>query len=277
MPRTVTPRRVRLIPVLLLLAALVAGCGGGAGTAAHGPPRLPHYTTLAELGKAMGTAMRLARTAKITISGSTSGGQVAATTTGSGALRYDQAGPSIALTERAQAANSSQPSTLGLIVLPDQAFVNPPASSGFSLPAGKTWLRIDPNATDPAMRRFAQLVRSVRENADPTQSFAQFGDAAAITAVADDNVDGIPTVRYQIHVDTARAAARATDPAAKQALRQAAPVDSTLWLDAANRPVRVLLREPLPGGRGTFTVDARYRDWGRPVDIAPPPAAEVAG
>jgi hypothetical protein len=276
MPRTVTPRRVRLIPVLVLLATLVAGCGG-AGTAPPGPPRLPHYAALAELGEAMGAAMRSTRTAKITISGSTSGGSVAATTTGSGALRYDPAGPSIALVERAQAANSNQPTVLGLIVLPDQAFVNPPASSGFTLPRGKTWLRIDPNATDPTIRRFAQLVRSVRQNADPTQSFAQFGDAAAITGVADDTVDGSPTVRYQIHVDTARAAARATDPAAKQALRQSAPVDSTLWLDAANRPVRVLLREPLPGGRATFTVDARYREWGRPVDIAPPPAAEVTG
>jgi hypothetical protein len=53
-------------------------------------------------------------------------------------------------------------------------------------------------------------------------------------------------------------------------------VESSLWLDARNHPLRVLLAQPLPAGQGTYTVDARYREWGQPVQISAPPADQVA-
>lgn len=266
--------------VTVLVTMLVGGCSGAPSGTPSAPPPLRHFTTLGELGQAAGAQMRLDKTAKITITGGASGGQVQASTTGEGVLRYEQAGPSLQLNERVVPNGSPSPTELGLIVLPDQAYVKPPANIGLSMPPGKSWLQVRQGATDPVSQQFGQLVRSVRDNADPTQSFSQFGDAASIAETADDTLDSVPTVRYKIHVDIAKAAERQPDPALKQALQDSAQkgmtsVDSMLWVDARNRPLRVLLQQPLPSGQGVFTVDARYRDWGQPVQITAPPADQV--
>jgi len=259
-------------------AALLAGCASG--PPAPTPPPLTTYTSLAQLGTATGNQMKADRTAKITVTGGTSGGATVASTTGDGAISFDPVGPSMQLTERIQTAGAA-PAELGIIVLPDQAYVKPPADPGAPATPGKPWLRIQDGAADPVSQQFASLVQSVRANADPTQSFTQFGDAASIIGAAEDPLDGVRAIRYSIRVDVTKAAAQEDDPALKQTLEQTArngmtTVDSSLWLDAWNHPLRVLLRQQLPGGQGIYTVDARYRDWGQAVQIGPPPADQVA-
>jgi hypothetical protein len=270
-----------LVITVAVLAALVAGCGGGPPLAPSNPPPLPRYTTLAQLGAATGAQMKADRTTKITVNAGTSGGSVQASTIGNGAISFDPAGTSMAITERVQAPGASKPVELTLVVLPDQAYVKPPPEAGYRLPAGKSWLRIRPNSPDQASQQFGQLVQSVRANADPTRSFTQFGDAASIVQSVEETLDGVRAVRYQIRVDVAKAASQERDPALKQELQQSASsgmstVDSSLWLDDRNRPLRVLLQQVLPAGQGTYTVDARYRDWGQPVQITSPPADQVA-
>jgi hypothetical protein len=274
------PFTAPLRPFTALLSAgavLLAGCAGPPGPT---PPPLTTYTSLAQLGTATGNQMKSDRTAKITVTGGTSGGPTVASTTGDGAISFDPVGPSMQLTERIQSAGSA-PAELGIIVLPDQAYVKPPADPSSPTAQGKPWLRIQHDSADPVSQQFASLVQSVRANADPTQSFTQFGDAASIVGAAEDPLDGVRAIRYSIRVDVARAAAQEDDPALKQSLEQTvrngmATVDSSLWLDAWNHPLRVLLRQQLPGGAGVYTVDARYRDWGQPVRIDPPPADQVA-
>ena len=275
---------------LAVLVALLAGCGGRPTPAAPAPPAppvapappapLPRYATLTELGAATGAQMTADRTARITVTGGTSGGPVQANTTGDGAISFDPVGPSMQITERVQPSGAPAVEELTLVVLPDQVYVKPPAGAGIPVPPGKSWLRIQPNATDPISQQFGQLAQSVRANADPTRGFTQFGDAATIVSSAEEPLDGVRAVRYQIRVDVAKAAAQETDPALKQQLQQTAQnmgtVDSALWLDERNRPLRVLLQQPLGAGQGTYTVDARYRDWGQPVQITPPPADQIA-
>jgi len=300
MHRAVTSRRVPPgVPTgvgasalaLAVLVVLLAGCGGGPTPAAPAPPTVPappaapaplaRYATLTELGAATGAQMTADRTAKITVTGGTSGGPAQANSTGDGAIRYDPVGPSMQITERVQPAGAPTAEELSLVVLPDQAYVKPPPGAGIPVPQGKSWLRIQPNATDPVSQQLAQLAQSVRANADPTRGFTQFGDAATIVSSTEEPLDGVRAVRYQIRVDVAKAAAQEPDPALKQQLQQTAQsgmstVESALWLDERNRPLRVLLQQPLGAGQGTYTVDARYRDWGQPVQIGPPPADQVA-
>ncbi|WP_445188221.1 hypothetical protein ACTXG6_13975 [Pseudonocardia sp. Cha107L01] len=267
-----------------LLATLLAGCGAGtpAGAPAAPPaPPLVKYTTLAQLGTATGTQMKADRTAKLTVTGGSSGGPAQATTNGDGAISFDPTGSSMRLTEQVQPAGAPTPLELGFVVLPDEAYVKPPPGVGFPIPPGKSWLRIQPNATDPVSQQFGQLVQALRANADPTLSFTRFGDAATIVSSAEDPLDGAPAVRYLIRVDVAKAAAQAQDPTVAQSLRQTvqngvSAVESSLWLDARNHPLRVLLAQPLPAGQGTYTVEARYREWGQPVQISAPPADQVA-
>jgi hypothetical protein len=251
------PRGAAAAPLTVaagLLATLLAGCGAGTPAGPPAPP-LVKYTTLAQLGTATGTQMKADRTAKLTVTGGSSGGPAQATTNGDGAISFDPTGSSMRLTEQVQPAGTPTPLELGFVVLPDQAYVKPPPGVGFPIPPGKSWLRIQPNATDPVSQQFGQLVQALRANADPTLSFTR--------------------------VDVAKAAAQAQDPTVAQSLRQTvqngvSTVESSLWLDARNHPLRVLLAQPLPAGQGTYTVDARYREWGQPVQISAPPADQVA-
>ncbi len=275
-------RYALLIP---LLAVTLAGCGGGAGSnpaAPSAPAALPRYATLAELGAATAAQQKIDKTAKLTITGGVKGGSAQAGLNGEGALRYDEAGPSLQLNQQMQAGAGSPPSELSLVVLPDSAFVKLPASAGLPLPPGKSWLKIQPGATDPVSAQFGQLIQAVRDNADPAKSFAQFGDAVSIVEAVEDPLDGVRAERYKLRVDLARAAAVQTDPAIKQSLEQSTKaglttLDYTLWMDALNHTMRVLVDQPLPANQGTFTLDARYKDWGQPVQIAAPPADQVVG
>jgi hypothetical protein len=45
-------------------------------------------------------------------------------------------------------------------------------------------------------------------------------------------------------------------------------------VDPSDHPVRSSVRQELPG-IGTLAITGSYRDWGRPVDIEPPPASQV--
>ena len=284
----------RLATLMLpLLAVAVTGCGGSGDedsgntaappTAASPAPSapLPKFNSPDELGSATAAQQKLDKTARITVTGgqTNQAGQPQSTINGDGSLRYDDAGPTMQLSEKVESGGGT-PMQLGLVVLPDVAFVRPPPNAGVTLPAGKTWMRIDPSSSDPVTKQFGQLVAAVRDNADPTKAFAQFGDAVTITESTQEQLEGSPSVRYRLRVDMAKAAENQTDPTLKQNLRQSVQsglttLDYTLWVDAQNRLARVLVDQPLPQDQGTFTLDAHYRDWGQPVQIDQPPADQV--
>lgn len=282
MRRTVpqfSSRTARLTVALGLLAGLVTGCsGGGAPEAPPPPPPMPRFATITELGTATGEQMKIEKSAKLTVTGSASGSTTPVeSSVGEGLIRYEATGPSMQLAQKV--SQPGQPPTeIVMVVLPDQAYVKPPSTVG--LPPGKTWVRIEPTATDPVSQQFNAIIQSVRENADPTQSFTQFGDAATIVESAEEPLDGTRTVRYKIRVDLAKAASREQNPQIKQALeetvRSGTPtVDSSLWLDEKSRPLRVSFQQPLPNNQGTYNLEVRYRDWGQPVEINAPPADQV--
>jgi hypothetical protein len=283
----------RLAPLFVpLVAVLVAGCGGSSDdsgstaalpTASSPAPSapLPKFSSLTELGAATAAQQKLDKTARITISGGQTGqsGQPQNTINGEGVLRYDDAGPAMQLTEQLS-SGGGEAVQLGVVVLPDVAFVRPPPTTGLTLPRGKTWVRIDPASTDPVSKQYGQLVAAIRDNADLTKSFARFGDAVTIVDSTEEQLEGSPAVRYRLKVDMAKAVERQPDPAIKQNLQQSVQsgltaLEYTLWMDGQNRLVRVLVDQPLPQNQGTFTMDAHYRDWGRPTQIDQPPADQV--
>jgi hypothetical protein len=279
--------------VASLLVTVLAGCGGSGNDesgSVTAPPTttspapiapLREFTSLAELSAATSAQQKLDRTARITVTGgqTNQAGQPQSTINGDGSLRYDDAGPVLQLTEKLESGGGA-PVQLGVVVLPDVAFVRPPPNAGLTLPPGKTWVRIAPASTDPVSKQFGQLVTAIRDNADPSKTFSQFGDAVTIVETAQEQLEGSPAVRYRLKVDLVKAAANQTDPAVKQNLQQSVQsgltsLEYALWLDAQNRLVRVLVDQPLPRNQGAFTLDAHYRDWGQPVEIEQPPADQV--
>ncbi|WP_156935089.1 hypothetical protein [Pseudonocardia spinosispora] len=273
-PALPPPVRVLSLAAALLLLPVVA-CGA---TPPPPPPApLPHYSELGQLGAAVDNQLKLDRTAKITVAGSITGGGRQITTTGDQLISYDPAGPSIQFTQKVQEQGTPVPSETTMIILPDQAWLKPPAGSG--LPLGKAWLKVPTSSEVPEVQQVVSIVEAVRQGAEMARSFTQFGAAAAITESAEDPVAGIRAERYRIRLDLAKAAELQPDPAIREQMRTAAigasSIDATLWLDAHNRLLRQLIQQPLPGGGGIQTTDAHYSAWGEPVQITPPPADQI--
>jgi len=153
-----------------------------------------------------------------------------------------------------------------------------------TLPHGKSWLEIDTSgshggATDTSGvgANLADLLASLKDIAG---SDRQLGTGT---------VRGVPVTEYQVDIDPAKVAAKF--PSQERAsLRQSLqslgkgtiPVD--VWVDAQNLVRQVRLSVHLPGGSSALdipgnpqlTATADFYDYGVPVQVSAPPAAQVA-
>jgi hypothetical protein len=134
------------------------------------------------------------------------------------------------------------------VMVPDGIFVRIP--QGQAPQPDKPWLRIDPDDPDNALSRaMADVAVHIRDTADIRKALPE---GARIVAKAEESVSGRQTVRYTANV--------AVDGRASVL---------ELWVDDQDLPVRTEVRTPVEGGE-PVVVAATYRDWGKPVDIAPP-------
>lgn len=261
-----------LIALLVALATVAAGCSGTPAPVAA-PAR---FTTIAELVAAVAQRQRTDQTARLSLRGDITG-NATLQFTGEGVLRVLTDAVSVQFTQ-VVTQKGAAPQETSYVVLPDAAYLRLPPPKGQNA-AARPWVRVDPTSTDPAAKGLAALATTLTESADPTRTLARYAGATRISGATPDVIDGDPAVRYAIVVDLAKAAAQQTDPAMRATLEQQVrggltSVTSTLWLDAQNRPVRSAVRQDLPG-IGTLTITGSYRDWGRPVEIDAPPAAQV--
>lgn len=148
---------------------------------------------------------------------------------------------------------------------------------------GKSWVRIDPNGTDPASKALAASLKQMKEQGDPSQMLKQLEGAGEITGSKQEDLNGKPTTHYTVTVDVNKAAQQSGMEEMIGAARQAGittiPLD--VWVDQESLPVRIAMemniKDPSqPNGQQVpvkFSVD--YTDWGKPVNVAAPPPAEV--
>jgi hypothetical protein len=180
--------------------------------------------------------------------------------------------------------DKSDPALVEATVLAtDSGYLKPPAAMGFDLPSGKPWagpFQLAENTKGSRDQQMATLATVVTNAADPTYGFESelYGDSAAIIGVIDGDLDGVPVVKYSVSVDITRAAQRQKNARRKQVLQGHIDqgdtnTDITVWVDAGNHPLRVSSRSGKP--TRITTVDIRYRDWGKPVTIGPPPTGET--
>ncbi|MHA6792938.1 hypothetical protein ACVGVM_05360 [Pseudonocardia bannensis] len=266
----------RWLPLLMLVGTLLGGCAGPDPATEETASALPRYYDISELVAAVAERQRADGTARLSLSGEVAGRSSTLRFAGEGVLRLEGRGVSARFTQTV-AQGDAAPQETGFVVLPGEVYLRQPA--GPDAVAGKPWARVDPTSSDPADQQRAVLAATLTANADPTTNLARYADATLIADASDDQVDGVPTVRYTIVVDLARAAVLQPDPALRAQLEQQVRdgltrITSTLWVDGAHRPVRSDIRQELPG-IGTLALTAGYRDWGQPVDITPPPAAQV--
>lgn len=170
--------------------------------------------------------------------------------------------------------------TMKMVLLDDVFYMNMPQ---LSQAVGKPWVKIDANGTDPMSKQFGQLISSADQNADPTKMLDKIKDAGTINSKSTDTVDGQQTTKYSITVDVAKEAQVLGDndtmkqmiSAAQRAGLKSYPLN--VWLNSDNLPVKMTtdLKLTVNGQSMDENVAVSFTDWGQPVNIQAPPAAEV--
>lgn len=263
-----TGRWATALCTTLLVAA--AGCGA----APPDPTALTRYYDVRQLIDAVAAQQRTDGTARFSLRGELVGTQdTRLRFTGVGALRFDAEDVSLSFTQIVT-QRGAEPQETGFVVLPDAVYLRTPGGDD-----GAPWVRVDPADTDSESQQLVAMAESVTERADPTSTLAAYADATLVTDAADDVIEGDPAVRYTIVTDLARAAEITTDEALRaqldaQVRAGLTRVTSTLWVDAAHRPLRSAARQELPG-IGTLAITSSYRDWGATAPIEPPPTDQV--
>lgn len=270
-----------------LLVGLLAGCGVESAPEGAGPEQAPrrHFSRLADLERAVTERVAAAKTAATSTSGTVPGpsGEVTALPEGDGAVEFGADGT--AARAYLPVSGDAEPGLLEAVVRTDDtAWVRAPAGFGQRRPAGKPWfgpIQLAETFAGTTEQKLAGLATRAVRAAEPTRAWRSdlYGGGAALISATDEDLDGVPVVKYRITVDIARAAAAQDDARRKRALlaylKQGETTNEiTLWVDGEHRPLR--LEQRVGSKDRPTTVDIRYRDWGRPVSIDEPPAGQTA-
>ncbi|MEV4481439.1 hypothetical protein [Micromonospora coxensis] len=151
-------------------------------------------------------------------------------------------------------------------------FVEVPAEDRAGM-GGKRWMKLDLTA---AGEQAGMNLTKQFEDVDPTKQVKTLLATEGVTVVGEETVTGVRTVHYTVtapvaahlkHLD-AKMRSAAEQQFAKQGVKE---IKIDLWVDEQYRPRRVSM---VMGKMGDITID--YTDYGKPVNIETPPAAETA-
>lgn len=266
----VRPATPHALPALLaLLLLLLAGCSGAPGTPPAGTDPgavvLPKYHDPHPLLTDVDARMHADGGARLSLEGTLTGAAGAVPVTGDGALLFDRDRPGTEPAVRLELRSGGASSGTGLVRAGGRTWLRP---------AGAGWLEVGRDPMPAGTE--AMIAANAAAGADPLVDVSRYADAVLVADAVDERVDGVPTVRYTLVVDLARAITAEADPARRatlQAQQQAGTtrLSSEIWLDAERHPVQGRIRRSLPGA-GTLELVTHYRDWGSPVTVDPPAA-----
>jgi len=276
--RTRAAKRLATAGLTGTIALALVGCGGSGGsssataaasgatsagasaTAASASPS-PSVPDLAELSGRVTAAVKAKGTARIV--GSSAGG-----TRSTGAIRYRGSSADFSVTTEAGGKK------ITMVILGGVAYLN----LGQKV-QGKSWLRIRPGGSDPLSKGFAPLLNQLSTGLDFK---SQLGAAAGskVTDARRAEVGGTAVTQYTVVTSEKALLAQldkaATSPEQKKLLRsqfKGAHSEAVISIGDDDLPVRVESR--VVGGSVPVETTIEYKDWGAPVTIAAPPAAQV--
>jgi hypothetical protein len=159
------------------------------------------------------------------------------------------------------------------IVLDKAIYLQLPDKGRAELGVDKPWVRFA-----SGRQGVSALAELMTQQADVGRQIAKMKSAGTIKSATSEDLDGRRTTHYSIDVDVNRLAESEQDPVLKASLQEIREMGTTtipyqLWLDESNLPVRTIMDVP---GDPSGKVTMRYARWGDPVDVAAPPADQVA-
>lgn len=265
---TLTSRSFGAALAALALTSALGACGSATSGSPTGPPasdapaveqaaqvEVGDELDLADALSASAAAMKAKKTYSFT--GEAAGASM------SGQMRVDGDGTAMAI------RTTVQGDEVDLRLIDGVMFMG-----GFpDLPAGKTFVKIDPEGDDPMSRMMGPMLSQMAEAADPTASLAGI---AGLTAEVIEVKDGTTTYEVTVSVDQQLAMA-------KERLEDMGMGDTPLPTSVM-KPLTVrqtIGPDDLPitselVGSEDLTMNLTYSGWGEPVDVVAPPAAKVA-
>lgn len=266
-------RRAALLVCAAVLTGALSGCTGTGPSGATPDPSspaavsLPKYHDPARLLADVDARTRSDGGAVLSVAGTLTGDSGPVPVTGDGAIRIDPAGAGAAVRLLLRTGPEGTVARATEIVqVGERTWLRPPDTG---------WTEAGRAPLPPAAVADATLAANVAAGADPLAAVARYPDAVLVADARDTDLEGTPAVHYTLVVDLGRAIEAEHDPARRDALvaqQQAGitRISAEIWLDADRRPLRSRLRQQLPGS-GVLDLLLRYRDWGAPVTIEPPP------
>jgi hypothetical protein len=181
------------------------------------------------------------------------------------------------------------PMAMTAVFVPPKMYIKLPGGSGAALPNGKTWLALPAGDLGGDAAGVGSLLGPFGSG-DPADLLASLtaisGSERKLGAAT---VRGVPVTGFQVNIDPAKAAAKVPNwerasfqQFAKSLGSGTIPVD--VWVDDQNQVRRVRLSLPAPEGTDVLGAPGKtklvestdYYDFGVPVHVSAPPAAEVA-
>ncbi|MFI9009471.1 hypothetical protein ACIGNX_19815 [Actinosynnema sp. NPDC053489] len=169
-------------------------------------------------------------------------------------------------------STGGQPKKIALVLVRDGTYVR---VEGAPMPAGKTW-GFYPAASGGEV---AALLRGFGPSARPGAELDYVQPRAAlIVGKSSEQVDGVPTTRFDLVVDALKMAKVVEDQDIQlqhtQLAQYGVRIAATVWVDGTSAPVRAEYRFELDG-KVVKQSTTRFRGWGEPVTVTVPQPAEV--
>jgi hypothetical protein len=143
---------------------------------------------------------------------------------------------------------------------------------GTANPAGKPWLLVTPDSTNPTARNLAASLEAVRRSAS-LDHFSAFASAArSVTLAGKESINGTPVDHYSIQVDVAKLP-EGTPGRAPLLATGITTLPIELYVDDQGRPVKAT-QDLTVQGQHTSTV-ITFSKFNEPVSITAPPPDQV--
>jgi hypothetical protein len=250
---------MRKAAVVLLLALLAGACDSSAPP----PPAFGDARALADAATAATTSGGSAKFGTDVAVGSVR-------SKGQGQARFGAGGTAQVMTTDF----IGEPMELRLVA--GKLYAKVPEGSRDEVGAGKPWIEVARDGTDPFSQVLGGSLAQLAEQNDPAHTLGEIRTAGTIVSAERTVLGGVAAQHYRVELDLAKLG---TDLPAGLSADETGQVGGKfpvqLWLDDAHRPLQIVLdlSPILQGAEARITT--RYTDWGVPVDVQAPPPGDV--
>jgi hypothetical protein len=274
-------RKTTLVAAGAALVLTLTACSGNAssgGTAAPAGGAKDSSTLFSDavqLASASKQGTEKSKSAKFTMESAAAGQTVKA----SGAISVEGGNIKMAMTMDAAGQQ------MEMRFVDRTIYMKVPEAEKAQLGADKQWMKISADGTDPFSQAFGKILDQAAQQSDPGKILEQVSKTGKILSGDQTQLDGAPVSHYKVEMDVSKAleefSGTGVDVSKLQGKDIKLPME--LWLDKNQLPVQVVVDSgPMlkamgtPGAPSEAKTTIKYSDWGTAVDVAAPPADQVA-